>query len=753
MKPLFLSLFYLLITASAWAQTGSLKGTVRAEGKAVPFASIGLKGTMLGTTADEDGRFTLAKVPAGPQRVVVSAVGFLATERTVTVTSGQTASLNVSLSSASNELGSVVVSGTLSEVVKSQSPVAVEIYTPRYFQKNPSACLFENLTMVNGVRPQLNCNICNTGDIHINGLEGPYTMVLIDGMPIVSSLSTVYGLSGIPNSMVDRIEVVKGPASTLYGSEAVGGLINVITKNPAKAPRFSADAFGTSHGEMNLDLGTAAKVGRATTLLSTNLFGYNQRRDVNEDGFTDLPTQHRASVFNKWSFQRPQERSANLAGRYYYEDRFGGQLGWRPEFRGGDSIYGESVYTSRYELLGQYQLPVAGQKFMLSGSFNQHRQNSAYGTTLYRATQRVGFGQLTWARDLSIRHSLLLGATYRYTWYDDNTPATARTTGDQTTSQPDITSLPGIFAQDEWKVTENATLLAGLRYDYNSVHGSILSPRLNYKWSRPDNSQVVRVGVGNGYRVVNLFTEDHAALTGARQVIVPEALRPERSWNANVNYQRFFTTAAGMLTVDASAFYTYFTNKISPDYTTNVNQIVYRNLDGYAVSRGVTLNTDFTFSRPLKVIAGITLMDVFRQERPEGGGELRRVTQLHAPVFSGTYAVSYTLARLGVVVDYTGQVNGPMQLPVQPNDYRPARSPWYSLQNVQLTKRVGEHLEIYGGLKNLLDFLPRHVLIRAFDPFDKQVDQNNPNGYSFDTEYNYAPVQGRRTFLGLRYTL
>ncbi|TGE21811.1 TonB-dependent receptor [Hymenobacter aquaticus] len=753
MKTLLLCTLLLLTAIIAQAQTGSIKGTVRTEGKVVPFASIGLKGTTLGATADENSAFTLHKVPVGPQRVVVSAVGFLPTERAVTVVAGQTATLSFALSGASNELGSVVVSGTLSEVVKSQSPVAVEIYTPRYFQKNPSACLFENLTMVNGVRPQLNCNICNTGDIHINGLEGPYTMVLIDGMPIVSSLSTVYGLSGIPNSMVDRIEVVKGPASTLYGSEAVGGLINVITKNPAKAPRFTADAFGTSHGEMNLDLGTAAKVGRATTLLSANLFGYDQRRDVNEDGFTDLPTQKRASVFNKWSWQRPQERVANLAGRYYYEDRFGGQLGWKPEFRGGDSIYGESVYTGRYELLGQYQLPVAGQKLMLSGSYNQHRQNSAYGTTLYRATQRVGFGQLTWARDLSIRHGLLLGATYRYTWYDDNTPATARLAGDQTVSQPDKTSLPGVFVQDEWKVTENATLLAGLRYDYNSVHGSILSPRLNYKWSKPDNSQVVRVGVGNGYRVVNLFTEDHAALTGARQVVVPEALKPERSWNANVNYQRFFSTGAGQLTVDASAFYTYFTNKISPDYTTDVNQIIYRNLDGYAVSRGLTLNTDLTFSRPLKVIAGITLMDVFRQERPEGGGARRRVQQLHAPVFSGTYAVSYTLARLGVVVDYTGQVNGPMQLPVQPNDYRPARSPWYSLQNVQLTKRLGEHLEIYGGLKNLLDFLPRHVLIRAFDPFDKYVTQDNPNGYSFDTEYNYAPVQGRRTFLGLRYTL
>lgn len=522
MKNLFCMMWLLLAAFAAIAQPGSIRGKVRADGKVVPFASIGLKGTTTGTTADEFGEFGLANIPPGTYRLVVTAVGFQPTERNVAVATGKPTTVAVALAASSSALGEVVVSGTLGEVLKSESPIAVELYTPRYFQKNPSPCLFENLTMVNGVRPQLNCNVCGTGDIHINGLEGPYTMVLIDGMPIVSSLSTVYGLSGIPSSLVERVEVVKGPASTLYGSEAVGGLINVITKNPAKAPRFSADLFGTSHRDLNLDVATAAKVGPASTLLSTNLYGYNQRRDVNNDGFTDVPTQHRVSVFNKWSWQRPEQRVASLAGRYYYEDRFGGQLGWRPEFRGGDSVYGESVYTSRYELLGQYQLPVAGQKLLLSGSFNQHRQNSAYGTTRYNATQRVGFGQLTWAHSPSIRHNLLLGAAFRSTWYDDNTPAT----GSEQHTQPDLVNLPGVFVQDEFRLTPDATLLAGLRYDYNPRHGNILTPRLNYKWGTVDGSRVLRVGIGNGYRVVNLFTEDHAALTGARQVVVPEALRP-----------------------------------------------------------------------------------------------------------------------------------------------------------------------------------------------------------------------------------
>src|SRR5690606_12091828 len=136
-----------------------------------------------------------------------------------------------------------------------------------FFKKNPTASIFEALQNVNGVRPQINCNVCNTGDIHINGLEGPYTLVLIDGMPIVSGLGTVYGLTGIPNSLIEQIEIIKGPASSLYGSEAVGGLINIITKNTLTAPEFVADGFTNSWGEYNLDLGGKLKLGNKADIL------------------------------------------------------------------------------------------------------------------------------------------------------------------------------------------------------------------------------------------------------------------------------------------------------------------------------------------------------------------------------------------------------------------------------------------------------------------------------------------------------
>lgn len=670
------------------------------------------------------------------------------------------------LEPAESTLSTVVISATMKEVSKDASPIPVEIYTPRYFQKNATPNVFEALTMVNGVLPQLNCNVCNTGDIHINGMEGPYTMVTIDGMPIVSGLSTVYGLSGIPNGLIERIEVVKGPASTLYGSEAVGGMINIITKSPLTAPRVFFDAFGTSIGEYSLDAAVAARAGKAHTLLGINYFNFQNRLDINGDNFTDIALQNRVSVFNKWNFDRKNNRMASVAARYVRENRWGGELQWEPRWRGTDSIYGESIFTNRVELLGKYQLPVERRRVLLDLSWNLHDQDSYYGTMHYLGRQQVAFGQLTTDLPLGSRHDALLGAALRYTEYDDNTPATA--SADGSANQPSKVWLPGIFVQDEIALNTRNRLLLGLRYDHNSAHGHILTPRVSWKWAE-DAQHILRLTAGSGYRVANIFTEDHAALTGAREVVIAEDLRPERSWNANLNYVRkFFPKRAGFIGLDASAFFTYFSNQILPDYDTNPDQIIYANLDGHAVSSGLSLNLDFNFLNGLKVIAGATAMRVYRVEDGE------RLPQLFAPALSGTWAVTWPVPQWGLTLDYTGNLKSPMHLPVLPNDFRPEQSPWFAIHNVQATWRPAQtfqvletwkvsapktwkvlsDLELYLGVKNLFGFYPREeVVLRAFDPFDKRVDVDNPNGYTFDPTYNYAPIQRQRVLVGMRWAL
>ncbi len=736
--------------AKGQTQFGLIRGQVRVQGSPAEFINVLIAGTQLGATTNAEGRYQISNVPFGTYEVQFSGIGYVTGHLTVTVSGEVT--LNHNLQEDVSKLDEIVVTGTMKEVGKMASSIPVEVYSSSLFRKNPTPNIFEGLNMVNGVQPQLNCNVCGTGDIHINGLEGPYTMVLIDGMPIVSSLSTVYGLSGIPNSMVKRIEVVKGPASTLYGSEAVGGVINIITQDARSASRVQADVFGTGVGDFNADVAASFKAGTATALLGINHFRFENMRDINDDNFIDVVLQNRISIFNKWDFKARSDRPSSIAGRLYYEDRWGGEMQFKKSFRGSDAVYGESIYTKRFELIGTHPLHYG---LTFDYSFNYHDQDSYYGTTSYQANQTVTFAQLRWNKQAG-SHNLLIGLPFRYIYYDDNTPGTA---DEAQQNAPGITSLPGIFVQDEIRMGK-VTTLVGLRYDHHNVHGSVVTPRLSFKIS-PTERNVIRLTGGSGFRVVNLFTEDHAALTGARQVVILNELKPEKSWNANLNYVHTIPFATGFMTVDGSMFYTYFTNQIMADFITDPEKIIYDNLDGHAVSQGVSVNVDATFTNNIKLMLGGTYLDVYKIEANT------RTAQVLAPRFSGTATVGYSSPQGTWAVDLTARVNGPMYMPVVTDDFRSEESPWVPLLNCQIARHIhGEkaHWEIYGGVKNLLNFIPKNPLLHPDDPFDRpggkyfDTDGNprpdtNPYGYTFDTAYNYAPMQGARAFLGVRYIL
>ncbi|TAE72653.1 MAG: TonB-dependent receptor [Bacteroidetes bacterium] len=759
MKFTQLLFIFLLLLNTIFAQNITISGLITSEKKPVELIEIGLKNTKIYTMSDSLGFFELKNIPEGEYIITINGLGFEKLEQKITLKNNENKQINFNLKSLSTEniLEEVVISGTLKEVSKLESPVPIEVYTNAFFRANPTPSLFESLQNINGVRPQLNCNVCNTGDIHINGLEGPYTMVLIDGMPIVSGLSTVYGLTGIPQSFIERIEIVKGAASTLYGSEAVGGLINVITKKPKNTPLVSADIFSSNWLDVNTDVGFKFDVNSKTsTLLGINYFNYQNKIDNNRDGFTDVTLQNRISVFNKWNFERKQKRQFNVAVRYVNEDRFGGDMRWNKSFRGSNIIYGESIYTKRWELFGLYQLPTT-ENINLQWSMNGHNQNSFYGTTSYNAQQYIAFGQLTWHKTLFNQHDFLLGAAYRYTYYDDNTPATADENGIK--NIPSVIKLPGFFLQDDIKINAQHRILLGMRYDYNSLYGNVFSPRLNYKISSKNNLNILRISIGNGYRVANVFTEDHAALTGARKVVFANQLKPETSWNSNINFvKKIYTKKNHSFGIDASVFYTYFNNRIIPDYLTDVNKIIYDNLNGFSVSKGVSLNLDIELENGLKIIAGGTFMDVTFTNN----GIKQR--QLLTEKFSGVWSVNYYFSKIGLSIDYTGNIYGSMLLPLLGAlDNRAGESPVWSLQNIQLTKKLKKGFQIYGGVKNLLNYTPpANSIARPFDPFDKEVQfdangqaistPNNPNALTFDANYVFAPNQGIRFFVGLRWS-
>ncbi|MDC0636518.1 TonB-dependent receptor [Flavobacteriaceae bacterium] len=755
---IYLKIFLIIFSITCNSQNNSLAGKISDGLENLSYVNIYIQNTKLGTSSNEDGYYQIKNIPSGTYKIVVSSLGYKTKTTEITFNKNENEKIIQNFSLVSdNSLDEIVVSGNLRPVSKSASSVPVDVYSKSFFEKNPTPSIFESLQNVNGVRPQLNCNICNTGDIHINGLEGPYTFVLIDGMPIVSGLSTVYGLTGIPQALIQQVEVVKGPASTLYGSEAVGGIINIITKKPSNSPMLFVDIFSSSWEEINTDIGFKYNASKKIQgLLGINYFNYQNIIDNNNDNFTDLTLQNRISIFNKLNIERRNNKLFTVAFRYVYEDRWGGETNWNKSFRGTDLVYGESIYTSRWETFGTYELPTT-ENIRLQFSANGHHQDSFYGTDSYKADQLIAFGQLIYNKKIKKEHDLLFGIAYRYTTYDDNTFATSESDGE--TNKPSVIHLPGVFLQDEISLTNQHKLLIGARYDYNSLHGTIFSPRVNYKWNSKNNKNILRFSIGNGFRVANIFTEDHAALSGAREVVFEGELSPEKSWNANVNFVKKIFINNTLISLDVSGFYTHFNNRILPDYETDPNKIIYANLNGFSVSKGLSLNSDISFPLGLTMNIGATLMDVSINEN-----NIKK-RQLLTESFSGVWSISYNLKKSRIKIDYTGNLYGPMKLPLLSElDPRKGESPWFSIQNIQITKNIGASWEMYGGIKNILNFTPaNNSIARSFDPFDSGVDfnsngeaiatTNNPYALTFDPSYVYASNQGIRGFLGLRYTI
>ncbi len=733
-------IYFTLILILGWVQISLgqcfIEGSVSDKKGIIPFANIEIKELNIGTNTDAQGKFKL-EILAGSFIIEVSAIGYHKFKKKIDLIDGESFVIKPLLVETSYAIDQVVVTGTLKESFVKVSPVKVEVISSAFLNKTPTNNLMEIIETVNGVQKQINCGVCGTSDIHINGMEGPYSLILIDGMPIMSSLSTVYGLNGIPTSLIKQIEIIKGPSSTLYGTEAIAGVINIITHSPENLPEFQFESFVSSDQEKNIDLSWSPKWNKADMLLSTNLFHMNHFMDDNGDGFADEVLSERISLFNKWSIHRSSGKRMDINAKYYFEDRFGGIESWTKEFLGSDSIYGEAIETNRLELSSRYELPSI-ENMVLQTSYNYHYQDSYYGDSHYKATQKTLFNQLLWHKDIGLRHELTTGMAYKFDSYNDNTPATKETS---------FSHIPGIFFQDEFKLSDKWSILSGIRWDKHQYHGNIFAPRLNVKWA-PNPNTSFRWNAGTGFRVVHLFTEDHAALSGSRDVIIADELKPEESMNINVNFHHWYQRNDHNTSLDFDIFYTHFNNKILPDYDSDPNKILYNNLEGYSISKGLSFQINHSFSVPLNISMGGTYLDLYTINKGEKNMEL------FVPSFSGVFSVGYEWPLHNVKLDYTGQFTGPMYLPTYDENFaRSETSPWYTVQHIKLEKTYSTKLSTYIGIRNMFNYTQESPLIDPLAGENISTNESWQAGFSpnFDTAYVYGPTRGRRFIIGFRW--
>ncbi len=725
--------------------TSNISGTVIAEGMPLELAAVGLLKTPFASITDSAGHFEIKNIPSGKYQLRVSFVGYENFQTEVLIPQSPN-NFSVELIPLTSKLKELVVTGSLKEVQKLQSVTPVDVYTAKYFLRNPATNVFESLWNINGLFPDIDNGVTNTADVQINGLEGNYSMILIDGVPAMSGIAGIYALNALPMNVIDKIEILKGASSTLYGSEAIAGVINIKTKTPSRTPKFYTNVMLTSMLEANADISVSFKMKRASSFFTFGSESFNYRWDINGDNFMDIPLVNRANFYNKWSFTRKDNRLANIYARYLFEDRLGGQKDLPRRTTGSDKYYSEWIRTHQWQAGFQYQLPVK-EKFLFMADFSEHRQNAYYGLNYYKGTQRTGFAQFTWDKKPNETNEVLFGVSYRVYHYADNTGLSE----DTVTGTGKLSHIVAAFAEDEFTIKDVHKLLLGVRVDYTTRNGPIPAPRINYKWNSYDEKNVVRAGVGTGYRIPNLLNEGFGVLSGSRKVVVAEKLRAEFAISGNAGYTRVQNLKGGVLNIDVSGFYTYFFNFVNPEYS-EPGLVIYNNNKNGATAAGFSLNADFTFNYPLKVGFACTYAYVFEVEKNDDG-EKEREIPLHSPPFMANFYLSYNFPVPQLSIDWTGNLVSSMLLSTVPNDFRSEKSPWYSIQNIQLTKKFKNGLEIYTGLKNIFNFIQKDPLLRPFDPFNRQTNIDNPNNYVFDNTYGFTSTQGIKGFAGLRYTL
>jgi outer membrane receptor for ferrienterochelin and colicins len=741
-----------LVLNVSFLMSQNITGTIQCNNNPVPFAHIIIANTNTGATSNMLGQFVIKhEVNENEVTLIISALGYEKLMKTISFTNKESIDVGtIEIKEDVLGLEEVVISASLEETYVRDSPVKTTVISGKMIQKfMPAQNLVETLGLINGVEEVVACGVCYTNSISINGLQGPYTALLIDGSPIYGNLAAVYGLNGIPTGIVERVEVIRGPNSTLYGSEAMAGVINIITKKPGNEPQFSTEIKAGTLGTSNANVALSSTIKQWSSFTGINTSTAHGFIDKNKDGFADRPDFERISLFSKWNLSRDKNREMSIAARYYQEDRRSGVIQFienHRQLRGNDSVYGESIVTNRAELFGSYDFK-SSENYRLDYSLSYHHQSSYYGDVLYEAEQQTAFTNFTWRKSLK-RHFLLAGVTLRQQYYADNTAATANG------SVPENQFIPGIFFQDEWKATRKLTILLGNRLDYYAAHGIIWSPRISAKYE-VSNWTTIRLNSGTGFRAVNLFTEDHAFVSGQRQVEIAEQLRPEQSYNATLGINHIYKVKEQNGTIEVDVFYNHFTNKIIPDYS-QTGKIIYRNSRGFAESFGAGINLNHQFNFPLNVRAGFNAQQVSRTELTEENLPQRQNIEF-APRYTSMLLVAYSHRPTGIDFSYTTRVTGPMQLPEvfdtdefgEPLPYpRATLSKPFALHNLQITRKFKNiNLEVFGGIQNLLNYR------QVESPL---VGYNDPNatpgfGDHFDTVYTYATLVGREFFVGLRW--
>ncbi len=738
---LFLIVTSLFSNAELFSQnlTGVVNGDNDNKKEPLEGAVIKWINTKKGTATDEKGRFELGFTGISDKRIVVSNIGY----KTDTVNVSDKLVLEVTLIQ-NTTTETIEIEDEQNSTFISDDAAKTEIITSQELVKDAccdlSGCFGKNSSVEVGVTDI----ITDSKELKILGLEGVYTQILIDNMPMMNGLNVKYGVSSISGSMIDRITISKGSNSVINGYESISGIMNVILRDYDNSGLVLLNGFINNSLEKQFNMNLTNRLSKnVNTIFALNTTQKSDRIDENYDGFLDNPLITRYTLFNKWNFADEKSKSEfNVAGRYWNEERIGGQKGYDiNNNQGSNFIYGQTAKINSFDgymRLAKTVTETSGIKLYLNA--NYYDQNSFYGITKYDALQNNFVAMGLYEFELSDQFVFKTGMSYKYLRINEDISFSDTSSKTYSGNYKSIQSIPGIFAENSFNLlNDKATLMTGIRFDHLNDYGSIFTPRILLRY-QPVNEFVIRVSAGTGFRTANLFSDNSILLASSRDIIIAEKLNPEKTFNygADVLYYFTFGKTSGSLNLDY--YRTEFSNKIIPDYDTDPSKVIFANLNGSAFSNVFQTEANINVMRNFDIKLAYKLIDLqyenngIKYQQPFNSTH-RFFSSFSFSPLNKSWSISSGLQWFGVQ-----QLPSTASNPIQYQ--RPQQSESYTMINAQFNKFF-EFFELYAGVENILDFTQDFPIISAEDPF----------GQYFDTSYIWGPTKGREFYFGFRFTV
>lgn len=741
---LLFGIFFFVSDVFSQQASENIKGIVYGIGQdgkktALPMANVYWENTQTATITDNQGKFKIQK-NKNSNSLIVSFVGYL--PDTLKITREKNLEVNLQESVELDEVA--IVSRKKGMETDFLNPLGVRKIGEKELNKAACCNLSESFETNPSVDVSFTDAVTGTRQIMMLGLAGPYSQITRENMPDIRGLSAIYGLTYIPGTWIQGIQLIKGTGSVVNGFESIAGQINVEMKRPNCDEKVFLNAYaneaGRLEGNANLRLFKNEKWSSSLLLHASN---NSLKHDKNDDGFLDKPLMKQYVLLNRWELRNSNGLHFEFGGKGTYIDNLGGQLSFDLKSdEGTTNAWGMHIETKRLDAwtkIGKVNPNKEYQSIGVQISGSYHDQNSFFGLNNYDASQTSLYGNVIFQSIIgNTNHKYRTGISFQMDDYIEDFNLI-------NFNRQEI--VPGAFFEYTYSHLDKFNLVAGIRADHHNLFGTFFTPRMHARYA-PSENTIFRISAGKGHRTANIISENTGLLATSRQIIIqsdlnngkPYGLDQEIAWNYGINLTQHFTLdyREGLISLD---FYrTDFENQIIVDLEQNPQQAVFYNLNGKSYSNSFQAQLDYEIIKRLDFRVAYRWYDV----KTNYDGELKSkplVAENRAFINLGYETRNFW--KFDYTLNWQGSKRVPSTLS-NPEQYQVSdQSPEFYTMNFQITKSWKKLFDIYVGVENILDYKQKNPIIssdQAFGPY-------------FDSSLIWGPVFGRGIYIGLRYKI